>query len=196
MTALLPLALLSGCGNNPSTTSSTAPPSASTTTAPPGAASATPLPTATAPPFPANTQPDTSPASGGPFGLVGATTGAQDGYDRVVFNLGGSAPGMAGWRVEYVAAPTSDGSGDPVAVTGSSYLQVVLKDVGLPGDTGIPDPATKVLTPTNLVVVKQVVLDTVFEGQYTAFIGVTATLPFRVFRLGNPERVVVDVRHS
>jgi hypothetical protein len=45
-------------------------------------------------------------------------------------------------------------------------------------------------------VVKQVVLNTVYEGRYTAFIGLSATKPFRVFRLANPARVVVDVRHS
>jgi hypothetical protein len=44
--------------------------------------------------------------------------------------------------------------------------------------------------------VHEVVLDTAYEGQYTAFIGVSSTLPFRVFRLSNPARVVIDIRYS
>ena len=74
-------------------------------------------------------------------------------------------------------------------------LRVILKDVGYPGDTGVPDPAPRRFTPTGTVGVREVVLDTVFEGQYTAFIGVDTTRPFRVFRLAGPPRVVVDVRH-
>ena len=37
-------------------------------------------------------------------------------------------------------------------------------------------------------------LGAVFEGTYEAFVGASARTPFRVFRLGDPERVVVDVR--
>ena len=125
--------------------------------------------------------------------MQSATAGVQPGYDRVVFRLGGS--GQPGWRVAYVTSPTSDGSGNAVTVNGPSYLQVVIKDVGVPGDTGVPDPTVKRFSPSGTTVVREVVLDTVFEGQYTAFIGVSATLPFRVFRLSSPARVVVDIRH-
>jgi hypothetical protein len=34
----------------------------------------------------------------------------------------------------------------------------------------------------------------VFEGQALAYVGVTAQQPFRVFALGDPVRVVVDVQ--
>lgn len=116
-------------------------------------------------------------------------------YDRVVFVLGGPAGPQPGWRVEYVTNPTSDGSGNPVAVTGTSFLRVVINNVGMPQDTGVPDAHPKQVSPTSTVVVKQVKLDTVFEGQFTAFIGLTGTRPFRVFRLSGPARVVVDVLH-
>jgi hypothetical protein len=36
----------------------------------------------------------------------------------------------------------------------------------------------------------------VFEGVYEAFIGTSRKAPFRVFRLADPARVVVDVRHD
>ena len=145
------------------------------------------------PAFPANTLPDTASPVGGQLGLQSATAALQAGYDRVVFTL--ASGGQPGWRVAYITAPTSDGSGNPVAVAGSSYLQVVLKDVGYPADTGVPDPTLKRFSPSSTAVVREVVLDTVYEGQYTAFIGVSSTLPFRVFRLSSPARVVVDVRH-
>ena len=41
---------------------------------------------------------------------------------------------------------------------------------------------------------RDVRLGAVFEGQYEAFIGTSGEQPFRVFRLSDPERVVVDVR--
>jgi len=117
-------------------------------------------------------------------------------YDRVVFTLGGTAVAQPGWRVEYVSPPTSDGSGDPVAVAGSAFLRVVITNAGTPPDTGVPDPNPRKISPTSTQVVRQVVLDTVFEGQYTSFIGLTGSRAFRVFRLSNPPRVVVDVRHT
>ena len=183
---LLPATLLVGCGSN-----SPAPgPSASTAAPSPSAAAS---PAGCVPAFTANALPDTMGAVGGQLGMQSATAGVQPGYDRVVFRLGGS--GQPGWRVAYVPATTSDGSGNAVTVSGPSYLQVVIKDVGVPGDTGVPDPTVKRFSPSGTTVVREVVLDTVFEGQYTAFIGVSATLPFRVFRLSSPARVVVDVRH-
>lgn len=208
---LLALTVLSGCSSNDP--SATSPPSPTATTLPissptaaPTATTATSTPTPvaggcpttvpTATPFTATTAPDTETPVGGPLGLQAATAGPQPGYDRVVFTLAGTAGGQPGWDVSYVTATTSDGSGNAVAVAGSSYLEVAIKDVGYPMDTGVPDPAVKVLNPTCTKVVKQVVLDTVYEGRFTAFIGLTATKPFRVFRLANPARVVVDVRHS
>lgn len=117
-------------------------------------------------------------------------------YDRVVFTLAGTAVAQPGWRVEYVATPTSDGSGNPVAVAGAAFLRVIITDVGIPPDTGVPDPNPKQISPTSTQVVRQVVLDTAFEGQYTSFIGLSGTRPFRVFRLSSPARVVVDIRHN
>ncbi len=199
--AALLVALVAGCGgsgNNvgaPSPTSTTAAP---TPTATPTVFTSAPIPSATCtpPPFTANTAPDTQAPSGGFLGMQSASAALQTCYDRVVFTLGGSTTAQPGWVVEYVTTPTSDGSGNAVTVAGPSYLQVVIKDVGLPGDTGVADPAVKRFSPGTTQVVREVVLDTVFEGHYTAFIGLTATLPFKVFRLSNPARVVVDIRHS
>ncbi len=194
--ALLLVGALSACGGGSGPPAATSSPSSSVaTSAPPATSPATPSvsPSPCVPAFVANTLPDTGSPVGPPLGLQVANSAVQVGYDRVTFTLGGS--GKPGWEVEYVAAPTSDGSGDPVAVAGGFTLQVLITDVGTPGDTGVPDPAVKRFTPSGTAVVREVVLDTVFEGRYTAFIGASSMKPFRVFRLAAPPRLVVDVRH-
>lgn len=133
--------------------------------------------------------------SGGPLGVKVARVGRHKGFDRVVIELAGRVPGRPGWRVEYVRTPTSDGSGFPVAVRGRYFLLVAVTGVGYPPDTGVPSPAVRRLRPTGTPIVREVVLDNVFEGSYTSFVGVSAKRNFRVLRLSNPPRIVVDIRH-
>jgi hypothetical protein len=109
-----------------------------------------------------------------------------------VFEVDGD--GAPGWDVRYVDAPSSQGSGDPVDVEGSAFLQVTLTGVGYPYDTGVeewsgPDP----LSVGDTEVVTEVAWDATFEGQSVAFIGTTAQVPFRVYLLEGPARVVVEV---
>lgn len=183
--AVLLTAALTGCSDDGTVAGPPASPSATTSPAAP-----TPTTAATAAaPFPADTRPDSGAPSGGQLTVKAVRVAAQPGFDRVVFDLAGAPGDHAGWRVEYVASPASDGSGDPVQVKGSAYLQVVLSAIAYP--TGSPGP--KRLT-TGTQQVREVVVDGVFEGQYTAFIGLTTKKPFRVFRLSSPERVVVDVQ--
>jgi hypothetical protein len=196
---VLALAVVTGCAESDDPT--VGGPSPLPTTSATSTVAGSPSPTATAavcakPPFTATTARDTEAATGSILGLVRARASAQACYDRVVFDLRGRAAGAPGWRVEYVTKPTSDGSGNPVAVNGPAYLQVLITNTGYPDDTGVAEPAVKRFTPTGTSKVREVVLDGVFEGQYTAYIGISAKLPFRVFRLSNPARVVVDVRHS
>ncbi len=132
--------------------------------------------------------------SGGPLSVTAVRVARQDGYDRVVFELAGQDAGQAGWRVQYDDDPRADGSGDPVDVEGDAALHVIVSGTGYPMDTGQEEVAGDPALPGDLTVVRDVVLGGVFEGQFEAFIGTSGTTPFRVFRLGDPERVVVDVR--
>ena len=66
--------------------------------------------------------------------------------------------------------------------------------VGYPFDTGQTEASTD-LTPKGTAVVREVDLQATFEGEFQAFVGTTGRLPFRVFRLADPARVVIDVRH-
>lgn len=207
--ALLAALLLSGsvaaCGDGAGTpasltTSASARPSAEGSTP---AATATPTPGPAATPatgadapedFPAGTGLDTAEPTGGPLTVRAVRAARQQGYDRVVFELAGRAAGQAGWRVEYTASPAQQGSGDPVQVDGAAVLSVLISGTGYPMDTGVEEVTGDPSLPGDLGVVTDVVLGAVFEGQYEAFIGTGAQAPFRVFRLADPERVVVDVR--
>jgi len=117
---------------------------------------------------------------------------ANEGFDRVVFDLDGD--GSPGWRVEYVDEALDDGSGIPIPVEGGAVLQVRVAGTGMPMDTGVEEYSGD---PVNLsgAAVQQVVYRFVFEGYSTAFVGVDEQRPFRVFVLQDPLRVVVDVQH-
>jgi hypothetical protein len=145
-----------------------------------------------APPDTVNTDPDTGDASGGPVTVTEIRVGRHEGFDRVVFELDGT--GTPGWDVRYVDQPASQGSGDPIDVEGSAFLQVTLTGIGLPGDTGVdewsgPNPLAISETET----VTEVAWDATFEGQSVAYVGTTARAPFRVFLLDDPVRVVLEV---
>ncbi len=146
-------------------------------------------------PFPANTEPDTQdPSADAALTVTDVRVGHHDGFDRVVFELGGT--GTPGWRVEYVDQPIDDGKGDVVAVDGDAYLQVMISGSGYPMDTGVEEYAgPNPVRAGDDGEVEEVLLRGVFEGYTQAFVGVDdEQRPFRVFSLEDPTRVVVDVR--
>ena len=213
LTALALSGSLAACGDDgtdglaPSASTSTPSASPVPTLSPTAEPTATPTATATATAsapedddapagFPAEPALSEQAPSGGPLTVTAVRVARQEGYDRVVFELAGKAPGQAGWRVEYVDEPSQQGSGDPVPVDGEAALAVLITGTGYPMDTGQEEVAGDPALPGDLQVVQDVVLGAVFEGQYEAFIGTSGRQPFRVFRLGDPERVVVDVRSS
>jgi hypothetical protein len=147
-------------------------------------------------PFTADTRPDDGGhGSGNGLGLTGVRVAQHPGYDRIVFDLAGT--GSPGWRVEYTTDPRAEGSGARVRLEGTVFLQVILRGVGLPGDTGIePFGGSGTRVPgTGTKAVAEIAPGGVFEGEQQAFIGLTGTKrPFRAFALADPTRVVVDVR--
>jgi hypothetical protein len=145
-----------------------------------------------APPFPSDVQPDQQDASGD--ALVTVTdirTGRHDGFDRVVFEVDGE--GVPGWDVRYVDDPVSQGSGDPVEVSGEAVLQVTVTGAGYPYDTGVEEFAANEPVAGPGAVVTEVVFDATFEGTSEAFIGTTGESPFRAYLLEGPTRIVVEV---
>lgn len=153
-----------------------------------------PAATVPAPAFAADTALDVEESRGGPLTVTAVRVARQDGYDRVVFELAGKQAGQPGWRVEYVDQPSRDGSGEPVQVAGDATLVIRIDGAGYPDDTGQQE-ADSARVPADASVVREVELGSVFEGVYEAFVGTSSKAPFRVFRLADPARVVVDVRH-
>lgn len=124
-----------------------------------------------------------------PFTAV--RSGQHQCFDRIVVDLAGPA---AGYRVGYVPAVYEDGSGFPVPLRGSAYLQVVI----LAPAYDVPANRSEVVDVTGYRTLRQVAWANSFEGQTTLGVGVRGRLPFRVFTLDGPggnSRVVVDVAH-
>ena len=142
-----------------------------------------------------DTRPDVGESSPPMVSVTDVRLGRHNGFDRIVFEVGGK--GQAGWDVRYVDEARSAGSGFPVDVEGGAILKVILRNIALPPDapTGVEpwDGPERLHPGQGDGPVAEVVEDTVYEGQHTFFIGLTDTVPFQVHRLGSPQRVVVDV---
>jgi len=195
-TLLLGPAVLAGCGEQAGTQSASSDSSAATQ---PGSSTAPAAGDGTgddgstdAPPFPANTDPDTGqPSADARVTVSDIRLGRHDGFDRVVFEVGGT--GTPGWDVQYVDEAASQGSGDAVDVAGEAILQVTLTGAGYPYDTGVEEYSGGPLSAADTRAVTEVVFDATFEGTTVSFVGTTGRNPFRVYALENPARVVVEV---
>ena len=138
----------------------------------------------------------TDPAAGQT--LTNVRAGRHSCFDRLVLDVRGAAP--RSWRVEYVDGVSEDPTGNPVALRGGAYLQVV---VGVSDHDTAGRPTYRPANRRELVNVagfrtfRQVAWAGSFEGLTTLGLGVRARLPFRVFTLnsGSGSRVVLDVAH-
>jgi len=196
---------VSGCGGDdpaPAQSSATSLQSASTSTAAAtgtaGATTTTPPNSAgSATPFPANTSQDTETAADGQALFTDVRISRQDGFDQVVWEFAG--PGLPGWTAAYTDDPSRQGSGDPVDLPGEATLAVVIDGVGIPGDVEVPAETVPYDGPMQLSsadteLITEVIAGGAFEGYQDAFVGVTDQVPFRIYRLESPTRVVLEVR--
>jgi hypothetical protein len=120
--------------------------------------------------------------------VTGVRTGIQDCFDRVVFDVNGSA---AGYSVEYVDTVRAEGSGAALYVPGGAKLQVVLHHPAGALPYGVNQKAANV---DGYPVLRSVTYGGSFEGYTEYGVGTRARLPFRAFVLDN--RIVVDVARS
>ena len=140
------------------------------------------------PPF--TTAPKSAPGSGGQVQLSQNRTGCHATFDRFVVNARFGTPS---YRVRYVRKIIEDGSGATVNLQGSKRLRIVIRDAR--GHTqGGTNLLRNVITPhcPNL---RQVKVAGDFEGIVTFGLGLRRKTGFRVFRLTDPRRLVVDVAH-
>lgn len=140
------------------------------------------------PPF--TTAPKTAPGSGDQVEIFGLATGCHAGFDRLVLR---GRLGKPAYDARYVRRIRSDGSGAIVRLKGTKRLRVVLQNARAHTESGAPlIPGAKTPLCPNL---RQVKLAGDFEGVVTLGLGLRSRTGFRVFRLTNPQRVVIDVAH-
>lgn len=138
----------------------------------------------------------TSPAAGAATGLatlVGVRTGRHARFDRTVFDFTGGTPG---YRVEY-GTLYEEGRGNPVPLAGAATLRVVFHPANAHDlDTGAPTYDIRRVLDPRLPTLRQIKFGGDFEAVVSAGLGLADRVGFRVFRLQNPYRIVVDVAHQ
>jgi hypothetical protein len=145
----------------------------------------------------AGTGPSTGAGSGEQIAFTDVRVGRDGDVERVVWEFAG--PGMPGWMAEYTDDPRQDGSGAPIPLTGSAALQVVITGVGIPTDVELPpgttpyDAGPQLLSPASTSIITEVFPGATFEGQQLGAIGLDRRAPFRVYRLDDPTRIVVEI---
>jgi len=181
----------SGSGSSTSSTATSEPPAdeATTTTTAPGAD-----------PCPANTNPQAADTVMPRAELVAVRAAHQPGFDRVVFEFRGAAPGF---RVEYGNKPvTQDGSGDEVPLQGRYALYVRMDnatswhfddDGDAVEESGPSYTGPKRIRPGGTTVVRELVQSGDFEGVLNWAIGVDTKVGFRVRKLANPPRLMIEL---
>lgn len=147
---------------------------------------------ATSPPFPADTSRDEAAPEGDPVVVTDIATGHHQTYDRTVFEVAGG--GHAGWSTEYVDEAVAIGSAQPIEVDGNAILEINLTNTRYPSATELDtyEPGTRF---DGVHAIEEIYYGTTFEGSTQVVIGTAAETPFRVFKLEDPNRVVVDVVH-
>lgn len=145
-------------------------------------------------PFQADRTRDTAEPQGR-LSVVDLRFGRHEGYDRVVLELAGD--GVPGWFAEYVDEPRNQGRGNRADVEGKTFLEVMVQSVRYPAEEGAQEyRGPDSIDPATAGVVAEVQTGPLYEGYQQLFVGLTSNeQPFRVFRLADPPRVVIDVQH-
>ena len=133
-----------------------------------------------------------APTTGGVATLRAVRAARHAGFDRVVWELSGPAPGV---HVEYVDRPVRQcGSGNPVPLPGDAWLEVRLSPAVAHTEEGRPTMAER-RAATGLPIVLEIVQTCDFEAVVAWALAARSPERFRVARLDAPTRVVVDLRH-
>lgn len=126
--------------------------------------------------------------------LTGVTVEHDDGVDRVTFDFRGEGVPLV--DAQYVDEVRADGSGEPVEVEGSAYLQIRMEPASTADLSG--EEVERTYTGPDRVrgettAVTEVVRTGDFEANLTWVIGVRTTAEFRISATRSPARVVVEL---
>lgn len=154
------------------------------------AGTATPGEAATRPAW--STTPAVSTRTFAPPALVtGIRVGRHASFDRVVLDISRRHPGF---DIRYVPTLVTDGEGAVVDLRGGYNLQVVLNPARAHDASGSTLTTASRLLPL-YPELREVRLIGDFEAYVTVGVGLRYKRPFRVTRLYEPNRIVVDVLH-
>jgi hypothetical protein len=111
---------------------------------------------------------------------------SQEGFDRIVFDIGNALPG---YSVRYVSEVRADPSDQPVRVPGRRFLLVVLNPAQAHRDDG--SATVSGTHTTGLPMLKGYAVAGDFEGHVSVAIGLDDVVGYRVGEL--PGRIYLDV---
>lgn len=191
------LALLASCGTDRGAEPTTATGRTTASQKPSPAAPTTPAedPAKAGPPFADDTAPQTAKNSG-QWDLVftDIRVGEHNGFDRIVLEFTGT--GSPGWAVNYVDKAALDGSGEVVPLGGGAFLDIYASGTTYPDPDGNYYSGPRQFEPPEGRIDDVYVAGT-FEGYTQVLVGIDGDrVPFRVFALAGPSRLVVDVVDS
>ncbi|MEJ2856316.1 MULTISPECIES: AMIN-like domain-containing (lipo)protein [unclassified Saccharothrix] len=123
--------------------------------------------------------------------LTNIRVGAHDTFDRVVLDLNGSRPEFF---IRCVDQLYYDGSGLPVSMPGSTFLEVRSFPAAAHDEWGNPTyTGPRQFTTPSLSNVQAVAITGDYEGNLTIGLGMRQETWHRVFLLSSPTRLVIDV---
>ena len=140
------------------------------------------------PPF--TTAPKSASGHGRQAELFAVATGCHRTFDRFVVRARFGTPG---YDVRYVKQITEDPSDRPVRLRGTKRIRVVIRQA-----RGHTEAGTSLLPAVRTPLcpeLRQVKLAGDFEGHVSFGLGLRAKRGFRVFRLTDPTRIVIDIAH-
>ena len=199
LSAAAVVVLLAACGTVGGVDPTSAPATSETTSPlePTSDAPATHTPTSDPtdgePAFPENTADQTAESSGKwDLVLTDVRVAEHESFDRIVLEFTGT--GITGWAVSYVEEAVLDGSGETVTLGGDAILDIYASGTTYPGSEGDYYSGPGQFEPENGGDVDDVYVGGTFEDYTQVLVGIDgAPVPFRVFALTDPTRLVVDV---
>ncbi len=122
--------------------------------------------------------------------LTGVRAAASPTYDRVVFSFDGPLPQTR--LVQKVDQLYYDGTGFPVGISGAKFLELTMYNARAHNyDTGAASAPTRVVP--GLPNVAEIRQTGDFESAVTYGIALVKDMPYKMFTLSNPSRVVLDI---
>jgi hypothetical protein len=125
--------------------------------------------------------------------LTGIRTGVNPGFDRIVLDMTGPAPGAQTFDVDELVA---DASGEIVWLTGEYFTQVtIIPAAGHDENGNATYTGSRKFRTRNLSNVMAVAITGDWEGALGIGIGMRNRTWVKTFTLTSPTRMVIDVGH-